>query len=44
MKVARKIAALVPGARLIAQPGLGHLSHEEAPEATARLIEESVLF
>jgi magnesium chelatase accessory protein len=44
MKVARKIAALVPGARLIVQPGLGHLSHEEAPEATAALIEGSVLF
>ena len=37
-KVARKVEALVPGARVIVQHGLGHLSHEEAPEATASLL------
>ena len=40
-KVARKIAALVPGARLVVQHGYGHLSHEEAPEDTAALIVEA---
>jgi len=37
-KVARKIAALVPGAKLIVQHSYGHLSHEEAPAETAALI------
>ncbi len=37
-KVARKVEALVPGARLIIQKGLGHLSHEEAPAETAALL------
>jgi magnesium chelatase accessory protein len=37
-KVAHKIAALVPGAKLIVQHGYGHLSHEEAPAETAALI------
>ncbi|MFO1057925.1 MAG: alpha/beta fold hydrolase BchO [Dongiaceae bacterium] len=35
---ARKVAALVPGARLISMPGLGHLAHEERPEETAELL------
>jgi magnesium chelatase accessory protein len=39
-KVSRKVAALVPGSRLILQPGLGHLSHEEAPAETALLLGE----
>lgn len=30
---ARRVAAHVPGARLDLLPGLGHLAHEEAPEA-----------
>jgi magnesium chelatase accessory protein len=38
VKVARKVAALVPGARVILQPRLGHLSHEEAPAETAALL------
>ena len=38
MKVARKVAALVPGSRLLVQRGLGHLAHEEAPGETAALI------
>jgi magnesium chelatase accessory protein len=39
-KVARKVAALVPGAEVHMQVGLGHLSHEEAPRETASLIAE----
>ncbi len=39
-KVSRKVLALVPGATLIEQQGLGHLSHEEAPAETAALILE----
>ena len=38
IKVARKVTSLVPEARLIIQPKLGHLSHEEAPEETAALL------
>ena len=38
LKVARKVMALVPGAELVLQPGLGHLSHEEAPAQTAAII------
>jgi magnesium chelatase accessory protein len=38
MSVARKVAALVPGSRLVVQRGLGHLAHEEAPAQTAALI------
>lgn len=36
---ARAVARLVPGARVEAMPGLGHLAHEEAPAATAAAIE-----
>jgi magnesium chelatase accessory protein len=39
-KVSRKVQALVPGATLLMQEGLGHLSHEEAPAQTAALIVE----
>lgn len=35
---ARTVAALVPGTRLVAMPGLGHLAHEERPEESARLL------
>jgi magnesium chelatase accessory protein len=38
VKVARKVMALVPGAEMMMQPRLGHLSHEEAPAETAALI------
>jgi magnesium chelatase accessory protein len=38
VKVARKVEALVPGARVVLQAGLGHLSHEEAPAETAALL------
>ncbi len=33
-----RVRAMVPGAALARLPRLGHLAHEEAPEATARLI------
>lgn len=36
--VSEKVARLVPGSTLVVQRGLGHLSHEEAPEETAALI------
>jgi magnesium chelatase accessory protein len=35
---AARIAAAVPNAEVAALPGLGHLAHEEKPEAVARLI------
>ena len=38
VKVSRKVAALVPGSRLILQPKLGHLAHEEAPAETAAML------
>jgi magnesium chelatase accessory protein len=38
LKVSQKVLALVPSARLIMQEGVGHLAHEENPEATAALI------
>ena len=37
-KVTQKVAALVPGCRVLTQPGLGHLSHEEDPAGTAALV------
>ena len=37
---AAEVAALVPGARVVAWPGLGHLAHEEQPEQAARMILE----
>jgi magnesium chelatase accessory protein len=33
-----RVRDMVPGARLARLPRLGHLAHEEAPEATARLV------
>ncbi len=35
---AARVAALVPGARVVSQSSLGHLSHEEDPAGTATLI------
>ena len=35
---AERVRAAVPGASVVAMPGLGHLSHEERPEDTAALI------
>jgi len=35
---ARRIAALVPGARIETLPGLGHLMHEERPDLVASLL------
>jgi magnesium chelatase accessory protein len=37
---AQRVRQLVPGATLMTQQGLGHLAHEEAPDATAALIVE----
>ncbi|MGC9268918.1 alpha/beta fold hydrolase BchO [Acidiphilium sp.] len=37
---AERIARMVPGAQLVSMPRLGHLAHEEAPEATAAIIDE----
>ncbi|WP_416907126.1 MAG: alpha/beta fold hydrolase BchO [Polymorphobacter sp.] len=36
--VATKVAGRLPNARPLILPGLGHLAHEEAPEAHAKLI------
>ena len=38
-EVARTVAGLVPGSRVVMMPGLGHLSHEEDAAGTAKLIE-----
>ncbi|MCL5775738.1 alpha/beta fold hydrolase [Limibaculum sp. FT325] len=38
---AREIAARVPGARVVALPGLGHLAHEEDPARALALIAEA---
>lgn len=35
---ARRVAAVVPGARTVTQAGLGHLAHEERPALAAQLI------
>ncbi len=35
---AREVATLLPGARLVLLPGLGHLAHEEDPARIAELI------
>jgi magnesium chelatase accessory protein len=39
---ARRLQALLPGARIVAFPGLGHLAHEEAPQAVADAILEAM--
>lgn len=38
LSAARAAAALVPGARLVSLPRLGHLAHEERPEDVAEII------
>ena len=38
---ARRVATLLPSARVISRPGLGHLAHEEDPLTFARLILEA---
>jgi len=40
LSAARQAAALVPGARLEALAGLGHLAHEEQPDRVAALIRD----
>jgi magnesium chelatase accessory protein len=35
-----KVRGMVPGATLVRLPRLGHLAHEEAPDATAALVTE----
>lgn len=37
-KDAYRLAAVLPNARVVSLPGLGHLAHEERPEVIARLI------
>lgn len=37
---ADQLAEKLPNAQVVRQPGLGHLSHEEAPDEAAALIEE----
>lgn len=39
---ARRLLALLPGAKLVTFPGLGHLAHEEAPALVADAILEAV--
>ncbi|WP_439580515.1 alpha/beta fold hydrolase BchO [Elioraea sp.] len=40
---AERVRALVPAARIVSLPGLGHLAHEERPDLAAALIEEAAL-
>jgi magnesium chelatase accessory protein len=40
---AERVRALVPAARIVALPGLGHLAHEERPDLVAAAIEEAAL-
>jgi putative magnesium chelatase accessory protein len=40
---ATRIQAVVPGAKVLLIPGLGHLAHEEAPARIAELIEDIAL-
>lgn len=37
-RMARDAVAMVPGARVVSWPGLGHLAHEERPQALADLL------
>jgi magnesium chelatase accessory protein len=37
---AARVAALVPGSRVVTWPALGHLAHEEDPAATATLVRD----
>lgn len=38
-RVSREVAASVPGAVVVAFPGLGHLAHEERPDLVAGVVE-----
>jgi magnesium chelatase accessory protein len=40
---AERVRALVPSARIVPMPELGHLAHEERPDLVAALIEETAL-
>jgi len=42
-EVSAKVHALVPGSRIRALPGLGHLAHEESPDVVARIVEAVAL-
>jgi magnesium chelatase accessory protein len=39
---ARRLQAILPAARILALPGLGHLAHEEAPELVTDAILEAL--
>ncbi len=40
-EVSREVARLIPGVRFELLPGLGHLAHEEAPEAVVQWVREA---
>jgi magnesium chelatase accessory protein len=40
---AERVRTLVPSARIVRLPELGHLAHEERPDLVAALIEETAL-
>jgi magnesium chelatase accessory protein len=37
---AKRIKQLLPGAKILRMPGLGHLAHEERPAEVAELLRE----
>jgi magnesium chelatase accessory protein len=37
---ALRVRRLVPGAHMVTLPDLGHLAHEERPDAIARLVQD----
>ncbi len=40
-RIAEAVHALIPSSTLVRLPGLGHLAHEEAPEAAAEIIRQA---